>query len=109
MVYRKRDPPKTYGTPLGVKDRMGREYRKMPRRGMGFRGVVVILIIPVDGIMKVEVSSPFVEASRNLHSIGVCRFRGSFLFEPFCRYPILLPLVIIPSNLGRTASQLTFE
>jgi hypothetical protein len=32
---------------------MGREYRKMPKRGMGFRGVVVILTIPVGGVVMV--------------------------------------------------------
>jgi len=103
MVYRKMDQPKTCEIPFGGVDRMGREYQKMPRRGMGFRGVEVILIIPVDEIMMVEVTSPFVVASMNLRSRGVCRFRGSFLVEPFCHYPILLPLVVIPSNLERTA------
>ena len=82
---------------------MDHEYRKMPRRGMGFRGVEVISIIPVGGVVMIWVTSPFVVASMNLRSIGVCRFRGSFLVELFCRYPVLLQLVIVPSNLERTA------
>jgi len=69
---------------------------------MVFRDGVVISINPVDGIMLVEVSNPFVVASTNLRSTGACRSQGSFLFEPFFHYPALLPHVAIPGNLERT-------
>ena len=69
---------------------------------MVFRDGVVISINPVDGIMLVEVSNPFVVASTNPRSTGACRFRGNFLFEPFSRYPALLLHAAVPGNLERT-------
>ena len=53
MVCRKMDQPRTCGILLDGVGRRGRECRKMPRRGMGFRDVVEILIIPVDGVVMV--------------------------------------------------------
>ena len=84
---------------------MDYEYRKMPRRGTGFQDGAVIATSLEVLIQTVEDSTPFVAASTIPRNIGACRSRDSFLVAPFFHYPVLLPHVVIPNNLGRTDGQ----
>jgi hypothetical protein len=73
------DLPRTCEILVGVEDHRDCAYRKMPKRGMGFRDAEVIEIIPEVGIKTVVGSSPFVVMRTNLRNIGVYTFRGNFL------------------------------